>query len=82
MSNFKTNVTGAKPIVQGMVSEAQAFSIDAFCQVHCISRALLYNLWADGTGPAFFRVGSKRLISREAAARWRAEREHAAVAAE
>jgi hypothetical protein len=64
------------------VSEAQAFSIDHFCAIHDISRASLYSLWAAGNGPAFFRVGAKRLISKEAAARWRQEREAAAVAAE
>jgi hypothetical protein len=64
------------------VSEAQAYSIDNFCAGHDISRAALYNAWKAGVGPAFFRVGSKRLISQEAAARWRQEREAAAIAAE
>jgi hypothetical protein len=60
----------------------QAYSMDGFCEAHSISRAMLYNLWSEGTGPKFFHVGSKRLISKESAARWRQEREQAAIAAE
>jgi|SoiMethySBSTD1v2_1073268.scaffolds.fasta_scaffold3660076_1 hypothetical protein len=62
--------------------ETQAYSIDAFCRGHHISRAMLYALWAQGTGPAYFRAGTKRLIGKEAAQRWRHEREAAAIAAE
>jgi hypothetical protein len=77
MSKLKTNVTGAKPIIA-----PAAYSMDAFCEAHHVSRPLLYMLWAEGTGPQFFYVGSKRLISAEAAQRWRQEREAAAIAAE
>jgi hypothetical protein len=79
MSKLNLLSGAAAPAMPQM--QQAAYSIDTFCAVHDISRASLYNAWAEGTGPAFFRVGSKRLISREAAARWREEREQAAIAA-
>lgn len=54
------------------------YSVDEFCRAHRISRASLYNYWAAGIGPRTMRVGSRRLISAEAAAEWRREREAAA----
>ena len=50
--------------------EPQAYDIAGFCKAHNISRSSLYILWAAGTGPTYFSIGSKRLISKEAAARW------------
>jgi hypothetical protein len=55
-----------------------AFSIDEFCARNGICRASLYNYWHEGVGPQFMRVGSRRLISAEAEARWHREREEAA----
>lgn len=48
-----------------------AFTIDAFCRSHGISRALFYKLQKDGRAPRVMRVGAKPLISVEAAADWR-----------
>ncbi len=56
------------------------YSVDEFCRLHRISRASLYNYWRDGCGPAAMRVGARRLISAEAAEKWRRERERAAKA--
>jgi hypothetical protein len=57
---------------------AAAFTVDQFCAAHQISRALLYKLWEQKLGPRRFCAGSKVLISFEAAADWRRERERAA----
>jgi predicted DNA-binding transcriptional regulator AlpA len=48
-----------------------AYSVDQFCVAHGISRAMLYKLWTDGKGPRPMSVGSRKLISYEAAADWR-----------
>jgi excisionase family DNA binding protein len=55
--------------------EPAAFTIAEFCEAHRISRSKLYQLFKNGTGPAVIRIGTKVLISREAAASWRRERE-------
>jgi predicted DNA-binding transcriptional regulator AlpA len=51
--------------------EFDAFSIPEFCRRHGISRSAFYNALAAGTGPRIMKVGSRTLISREAAAEWR-----------
>ncbi|TLU71461.1 helix-turn-helix transcriptional regulator [Lichenicoccus roseus] len=51
------------------------FSVDEFGQSHGLSRATLYNLWKAGKGPVFMKVGSRRLISEEAATAWRRQME-------
>jgi hypothetical protein len=58
-----------------------AFTITEFCEAHRISRSKLYQLWAAGIGPRFMKIGAKVLISVEAAADWRREREQAAAEA-
>lgn len=58
-----------------------AFTIDEFCEAHRISRGALYGMWRAGTGPKFMLVGEidgKRIITNEAAAEWRHERQAAA----
>jgi hypothetical protein len=82
MSKYlKTPAGAAIPYYQG-INQPAAYSVDAFCEAHHISRNKLYQLWAAGIGPVSFRAGTKRLISHESAARWRQEREAAAIAAE
>jgi hypothetical protein len=49
----------------------KVFSVDEFCVAHDISRAMLYKLWNSGRGPRAMSVGSRKLISHEAAADWR-----------
>jgi hypothetical protein len=56
-------------------TEALAFSIREFCKRHAISERFYFKLKADGHGPEEIHLGHRVLISREAAARWRAERE-------
>lgn len=64
-----------------MPQEADAYSLPDFCTRHGISLQLLYKAIQQGTAPAIFRVGTRVLVSKEAATRWRAARE-AATAAE
>jgi hypothetical protein len=52
-----------------------AYSIEEFCKTHGVSRGTYYNLRKAGLAPTEMRVFSRRMISVEAAARWRAERE-------
>jgi hypothetical protein len=53
-----------------------AYSIDQFCIAHGnICRASYYNMKKAGKGPREMRVGSRVLISQEAAAEWRRARE-------
>jgi predicted DNA-binding transcriptional regulator AlpA len=58
-----------------------AYSVNEFCDSHRISRAYFYRLKKRGQAPQTMKVGSRTLISREAAARWRLKMESAANAA-
>ena len=64
--------------IQTMQTEKLGYSIDQFCLLHSISRGTLYNFWKAGVGPRWMAAGGRRLISAEAAAEWRREREAAA----
>jgi hypothetical protein len=55
-----------------------AFSIRAFCARHSISESFFHKLRSLGRGPAIMKVGTRTLISRKSAARWRAQCEAAA----
>jgi hypothetical protein len=54
---------------------AVAFTVAEFCEAHRISRSWLYAEWKAGRGPRFMRAGTKKIITMEAAADWRCERE-------
>ncbi len=54
-----------------------AYGVDEFCAAHGISRAKFYDLLKIGKGPRVMKVGTRTLISREAAADWRREMEAA-----
>jgi hypothetical protein len=54
-------------------------SIKQFCDRHSISEAFYYELRKEGKGPDTMDVDGRVLISNEAAARWRAERERTAA---
>jgi len=58
--------------------EQPVFTVAEFCAAHRISRSRLYLEWRRGTGPRFFNVGAKVLITREAACDWCRAREAAA----
>lgn len=64
------------------LTDREAYSVEAFARAHSLSVAMFYKLRVQGLAPACFKVGARTLISREAAARWRAAREQAATAEE
>lgn len=51
-------------------------SVKDFCALHTISRASFYRMVRAGEGPRIIKVGSRTLISTEAASDWRHKREH------
>jgi predicted DNA-binding transcriptional regulator AlpA len=67
------------PVRQG---EIAAYTVDEFCKAHRLSRSTLYQFWRDGAGPRKMQIGTKVLISVEAAADWRRAREIASAPAE
>jgi hypothetical protein len=77
----RPEVTGRKPAKQHATDDADAYSVDEFCARHRISVQLFYKLKPLGLMPVTFRLGTRVLISREAAAAWRRARENAAKAA-
>lgn len=62
-----------------MTTELQAMTFKQFCELNSISLSFLYDLLKDGRGPATLRIGSKRLITAEAAAAWRKRFEESAA---
>jgi hypothetical protein len=62
------------------VKDPDAYSVSEFCARHRISVQLFYKIREQM--PPTFNVGTHVLISKEAAAAWRREREQAAQAAE
>jgi predicted DNA-binding transcriptional regulator AlpA len=45
-------------------------TVAEFCQAHRLSKATFYRLLANDTGPRITKLGSRTLISREAAEEW------------
>jgi hypothetical protein len=64
-----------------MAMQPEAYTIEQFCKAHGFSKAHYFNIARAGLGPRIMRVGSRVLISREAAADWRKARETAATEA-
>jgi hypothetical protein len=60
---------------------ARAFTIAEFCKAHRISQTTYFELKKSGEGPDEMAAGRRRIISQEAAARWRKAREVAAAEA-
>lgn len=54
-----------------------AYTVEEFCQAYRICRATFYNLVRSGRGPAIMKVGSRTLVSAEAATEWRRKMEAA-----
>jgi hypothetical protein len=63
--------------IRGPPIERAAYSIDEFAAAHGLSVAMYFKLRNLGLGPDEMRVGRRRLISFEAAERWRRQREKA-----
>jgi hypothetical protein len=53
------------------VAEVEAFDVPGFCKAHLISPNTYYRLDAKGEGPDYIKLGKRRIIPKEAAARWR-----------
>jgi predicted DNA-binding transcriptional regulator AlpA len=51
------------------------YSVADFCRLHGISRAFFYKLRKQRKMPPICKVGNRSLITAEAAADWRRERE-------
>jgi len=59
-------------------AEIRAYSIPEFCRTHGgISEAFFHKLVSEGRGPKLMKVGTRTLVSVEAAAAWRAQQEAA-----
>ncbi|MCK1677764.1 hypothetical protein ABIB75_001539 [Bradyrhizobium sp. GM2.2] len=74
----RPEITGRKSALRDAADEADAFTINEFCARHRISVQLFYKNRKQM--PRTFNVGTRVLISREAAADWRRARENAAQA--
>jgi len=74
--DIQGNITG-KPLGGTHTVTKACYSVDEFCNAHNICRAMFYKIMKEGTGPRVMRVGSRTLISGEAAADWRRQMEAA-----
>lgn len=54
--------------------DKDAYSIQEFCRRHGISESFFFKLQARGEAPDTISVGSRRLITKEAARKWRRQR--------
>jgi hypothetical protein len=79
-------VTGRKPGVSTDLGGGSpptpllAMTIPQFCNAHNISEGFYYKLKKQKLNPREMKVGTRTLITFEAAADWRAEREAASTA--
>jgi predicted DNA-binding transcriptional regulator AlpA len=74
MSIQSTGLGDTERPVAGRIERA-AYSIDEFCAAHGFSRSMFYLLQGQGLAPKTMNVGTRRLITAEAAAEWRRARE-------
>ena len=77
MAMARQDPPGAVHARDGPTDDADAYTIEEFCRKNRISVQLFYKY--PHLMPDTFYVGKRRLVSREAGARWRAEREAAAA---
>ena len=76
----RPEITARKIALLDIADDADAFTVNEFCARHRISVQLFYKLKPQGLMPVTFRLGTRVLISREAAAAWRRARETEAQA--
>jgi hypothetical protein len=74
----RPEVTGRKITLLDVADDADAFTVNEFCARHRISVQLFYKNRKQM--PRTFNVGTRVLISKEAAAAWRRESEQAQAA--
>lgn len=77
----KRRLAGTPHKARAPPSDPDCYTVDLFCHRHGLSHSFYYKLKAQGLGPREIRLNSKVLITREAAADWRREREAAATTA-
>jgi predicted DNA-binding transcriptional regulator AlpA len=53
----------------------ECYTIDEFCESHGLGRSNYYELRKKGLAPQEFRIGTRWLITKESAQRWRAARD-------
>jgi predicted DNA-binding transcriptional regulator AlpA len=53
------------------VVKPEGFTVPEFCAAYRISRGTFYNLLKDGRGPRLMKLGSRTIVSIEAARVWR-----------
>jgi excisionase family DNA binding protein len=81
MARKRTNMSASKPRAKAKAVAARpnipplAMSVEEFCRANDIGRDLFYALLRQGKAPATMLIGSRRLVSFEAAQAWRAQRE-------
>jgi predicted DNA-binding transcriptional regulator AlpA len=68
-------------LTQSSTTEVSASTVDEFCHAHRISRGTFYNLLKAGHGPSIMKVGSRTLVSAEAASAWRRRMEQSQTVA-
>jgi hypothetical protein len=67
------------PAPQMTTPQKLAMSIPEFCEAHGFSTALFFKLRKKGLTPRTMKVGTRTLISLEAAAAWRERQESAST---
>jgi predicted DNA-binding transcriptional regulator AlpA len=77
---IRGEVTGRKAGCRGYdASRRLALSIPEFCAAHGFSEGMYYKMRKQGLTPREMKVGTRTLITFEAAAKWRVEREAAST---
>jgi len=66
--------------IRGPPVPAAWYSIKEFCAAHRISMAMYFKLKSDERGPREIAVGTRRYVTFEAAAEWRAAQKEATAA--
>jgi hypothetical protein len=66
--------------IRGPPTPAAWYTIRTFCEAHKLSQAMYFKLKADKRGPREIAVGSRRYITFEDAAAWRAAQKEAKAA--
>jgi hypothetical protein len=66
--------------IRGPPTPAAWYTIRTFCEAHKLSQAMYFKLKADKRGPRETAVGSRRYITFEDAAKWRAQQQEVTAA--
>jgi hypothetical protein len=71
----KKTSQSASPTVESSTVEQGAYSVNGFCVAHNIGKGLFYELLKQGNGPDTIKLGRRRIITKQASARWREKME-------